>query len=255
MATYPELRGKTAIVTGGNTGIGESISRRFAEQGTNMVVVGSRHPEKSEGLVRELEQQGGKALAIAADLTKGAEADRMVRETIDRFGQVDILVNCAGGFPSPKRAMDLEEEDWDWVLALNLKSAFLCSKAVLPGMIERRWGRIVNIASEAGRMPVAITAAHYAASKAGMLGLTRHLAREVAQYGITVNATAPSTTYSDRVRGHLTPEREANFLAITPIGRIAECDEQAGAVLFLASDDADYITGATLDVAGGKVMM
>jgi NAD(P)-dependent dehydrogenase (short-subunit alcohol dehydrogenase family) len=122
-------------------------------------------------------------------------------------------------------------------------------------MLERRWGRIIFISSEAGRMPVAFTAAHYAASKAGLLGFARHLAREVASEGVTVNATAPSTTLSPRVRGLLSAEAEARMLGLTPIGRIAEVDDQVGAVLFLASDDASYITGATIDIAGGKVML
>jgi NAD(P)-dependent dehydrogenase (short-subunit alcohol dehydrogenase family) len=151
--------------------------------------------------------------------------------------------------------IDTDEAEWDLILAVNLKSAFLCSKAVLPGMIERRWGRIINISSEVGRMPVALTAAHYAASKAGLLGFTRHLAREVAASGVTVNATAPGTTYSPRVRGSLSPELERWNVSLTPIGRIAEVGEQVGAVLFLASDAAGYITGATLDVSGGKVML
>ena len=255
MATYPELRGKVVLVTGGNTGIGEAIARRFAQQGADVAVSGSRHPEQTEGVAETLRAAGGRAVAIAADLTRGVEAERLLRETTDALGTVDVLVNCAGGFGARKLVVDTDEDDWDHILAINLKSAFLCSKAVLPGMIERRWGRIINISSEAGRMPVAPTAAHYAASKAGLLGFTRHLAREVAEHGITVNATAPGTTWSDRVRNAMTPEREASMVAMTPLGRIAESDEQAGIVVFLASDQASYITGATIDVSGGKVML
>ena len=255
MATYPELRGKAVLVTGGNTGIGEAIAHRFAQHGADVAVSGSRHPEQTERVAEALRATGARAVAIAADLTRGAEAERLVGEVTGQFGKVDVLVNCAGGFGARKLVVDTDEDDWDHILAINLKSAFLCSKAVLPGMIERRWGRIVNISSEAGRMPVAPTAAHYAASKAGLLGFTRHLAREVGEYGITVNATAPGTTWSARVRNAMTPEREANFVALTPLGRIAESDEQAGIVVFLASDDAGYITGATIDVSGGKVML
>ena len=255
MALYPELRDKVAVVTGGNAGIGASIARQFASQGAAVAVVGSRHPAEAERVARELEAAGGRALALTADLTRGAEAERIVRETSGHFGRVNILVNCAGGYPARRLVVDTDEDEWDHILALNLKSAFVCSKAVLPGMIARRWGRIINIASEAGRMPVAFTAAHYAASKAGLLGFTRHLAREVAPYGVTVNATAPGTTYSDRVRTMLSPEVEAGTIALTPLGRIAEPDEQAGIVVFLASDEAGYITGATVDVAGGKVML
>jgi NAD(P)-dependent dehydrogenase (short-subunit alcohol dehydrogenase family) len=255
MAMYPELRGKVALVTGGNTGIGEAIAHRFAQQGTAVAVGGSRNPERAERVAEGLRSAGARAVAIGADLTHGAEAERLVRETTEQLGPVDILVNCAGGFWARHTVVETDEEEWDHVIAVNLKSAFLCSRAVLPAMIERRRGRIINISSEAGRMPVAFTSASYAAAKAGMLGLTRHLAREVAEHGITVNATAPGTTWSDRVRGNMTPEREAGMVALTPIGRIAEADEQAGIVVFLASDDAAYITGATVDVSGGKVML
>ena len=255
MATYPELRGKVVLVTGGNTGIGEAIAQRFVEQGAAVAVGGSRHPEQAVRVAEVLRAVGGRAIAVSADLTRGAEAERMVRETTEQLGPVDVLVNCAGGWGARKLVVETDEDDWDHILAINLKSAFLCSKAALPAMIERRWGRIVNISSEAGRTPVALTAAHYAASKAGLLGFTRHLAREVAEHGITVNATAPGTTWSPRVRGHMTPEREASFVALTPVGRIAEPDEQAGIVVFLASDEAAYITGATIDVNGGKVML
>jgi NAD(P)-dependent dehydrogenase (short-subunit alcohol dehydrogenase family) len=256
MPTYPELRDKVAIVTGGNTGIGEAVARRLAAEGAAVVVGGSHRPEDSQRIASEICAAGGRAMPGIADLTRGSEAERLVRETVERFGPVDLLVNSAGGFPARRLLVETDEAEWDWIMAVNLKSAFLMSKAVLPSMIERRYGRIVSLSSEAGRMPVAQTAAHYAASKAGLLGLTRHLAREVAQYGVTVNATAPSTTYSPRVRGIVSaPGVEERMISVTPIGRIAEIDEQVGAVLFLLSDDASYITGATLDVAGGKVML
>jgi NAD(P)-dependent dehydrogenase (short-subunit alcohol dehydrogenase family) len=255
VAIYPELRGKTAIVTGGNTGIGEAVARRLGAQGANVAVVGSRHPSEAERVASEIRAAGGSALGLSADLTRVSEGERMARETIERFGQIDILVNSAGGFYAYRRVLETDEDEWDRVIDVNLKSAFVSSRAVLPGMIERRWGRIVLISSEAGRMPVALTAAHYAASKAGLLGFARHLAREVAADGVTVNVTTPSTTLSPRVRQLLTPEVEQRMLAVTPIGRIAEVEDQVGAVLFLASNDASYITGATIDVAGAKVML
>lgn len=252
---YPDLNGKTVIVTGGNTGIGQAIASRFAEQQVKLVIVGSRHPLKTERLSAELKKIDPDVLPLTADLTRGTEARRMVSEVLDRFGKIDVLVNCAGGFYGRKTVMETDEREWDEIIDINLKSTFLCSKAVLPGMIERGWGRVINISSEAGRTAVALTAAHYAAAKAGVLGFTRHLAREVAQHGVTVNATAPSTTFSDRVRSITNEDFMQAALRITPIGRIAEADEQAGIVVFLASEGASYITGATIDVAGGKVMM
>ena len=255
MGLYPELRGKTAIVTGGNTGIGEAVARRLAGQGVNVAVVGSRHPDETERVRSDICADGCGAIAITADLTRLSEGERMVREVTTQFGQVDILVNSAGGFYAFRRVVETDEDEWDRVIDINLKSAFVCARSALPGMLERGWGRIILISSEAGRMPVAFTAAHYAASKAGLLGFARHLAREVAANGVTVNVTAPATTLSPRVRGLLSPEAEARMLEVTPIGRIADVDDQVGAVLFLASDDAAYITGATIDVSGGKVML
>ena len=255
MASFPELRGKVAVVTGGNTGIGEAVARRLGAEGASVVVGGSSHPAEAERVAKDICDKGGQAMPIVADLTRGAEAERLVGETVERFGPVDLLVNSAGGFPGRKLLVQTDEDEWDWIMALNLKSVFLMCKAVLPSMIERRYGRIVSLSSEAGRMPVQQTAVHYAASKAGLLGLTRHLAREVAPYGVTVNATAPATTYTPRARRVTPPEVEQRLISITPIGRIAEVEEQVGAVLFLLSDEASYITGATLDVAGGKVML
>lgn len=255
MTSYPDLRTRVALVTGGNRGIGRAIARALGAEGVNVAIVAHRHAEEAASVAAEIEQGGARAFSTLADLTTGAEAERVVREAADRLGPVEILVNCAGGFPASRLVVDTGEDEWDAILAVNLKSAFVCSKAVLPGMMERGWGRIINISSEVGRMPVALTAAHYAASKAGMLGLTRHLAREVASYGITVNATAPGTTYSERVRGRASPEFVANASRLTPAGRIGEVDEQAGIVVFLASEAAGYITGATIDVSGGKVML
>ena len=255
MAAYPELRGKVGIVTGGNTGIGEAVARRLGAEGASVVVGGSHHPEEAERVAAEICRAGGQAKAAVADLTRGSEVERLVGEAVEAFGPVDLLVNSAGGFPGRKLLVETDEDEWDAIMAINLKSAFLMCRAVLPSMIERRYGRIVSLSSEAGRTAVALTAAHYAASKAGLLGMTRHLAREVAPHGVTVNATAPATTYTPRARRVTPPEVEQRLLSITPIGRIAEVEEQVGAVLFLLSDEASYITGATLDVAGGKVML
>jgi NAD(P)-dependent dehydrogenase (short-subunit alcohol dehydrogenase family) len=160
------------------------------------------------------------------------------------------------GFPQRRLVVETPDEEWDEIINLNIRSAFLCSKAVLPGMLERHWGRIINVSSEVGRMPMVFTAAHYAAGKAGLLGFTRHLAKEVAGDGITVNATCPGTTFTDRVRSiYDTQERIEKLEAITPIGRLGEPEEQTGTIVFLCSDAASYITGATIDVSGGKVMM
>ena len=256
MAIYPELAGKTAIVTGGSTGIGEAVCLALAECGANVVVNGSRNAEAAERVAAAVDAAGGRGLAVLADVSRAEGVRTLVERAERELGPVDILVNNAGGFTKIFRVVEMPEEEWDQVVELNLKSAFLCSKAVLPGMIERRWGRIVNVASEIARMPLRVLSASYAAGKAGMLGLTRHLALEVAEYGITVNATCPGTTYSPRIRKlYDTPEKHEFVASQVPLGRLAEPEEQAGIVAFLCSNGGSYITGATIDVGGGKLMI
>src|SRR5579859_2964820 len=155
---YPDLNRKTVVVTGGNTGIGLAIARRFAEQHAHLVIVGSRHPEKTDLAVAQLREMQAEVLGLTADLTQGAGAAQMIADVTRELGTIHVLVNCAGGFYGRKTVLETDESEWDAILDVNLKSTFLCSKAALPGMIEKRWGRIINISSEAGRMPVALTA-------------------------------------------------------------------------------------------------
>lgn len=255
MTSYPDLRGKCALVTGGNRGIGRAIAHALAHEGVDVAVVGRSHAEDAEAAAAEVAERGVRSHFALADLTLGSEVDRVLGETLDALGRIDILVNCAGGFMQRRTLLETTEEDWDGVITANLRSAFLVTKGALPGMIERGWGRIVNISSGSGRMPTHVTATAYATSKAGLLGFTRHLAREVAEHGITVNATAPGTTVTGRSASLATPERRAAAAASTPIGRVSEAHEQAGAVVFLASEAAAYITGATIDINGGKIML
>jgi 3-oxoacyl-[acyl-carrier protein] reductase len=182
-----------------------------------------------------------------------------VRQAVDaimaRWGRVDVLVNNAGGFAVIRRTEEIPEEEWDAILRLNLTSTFLCSKAVLPIMRRQGSGRIVNLSSVVGRAGAVLVTSHYAAAKAGILGFTRHLAREVAAAGIAVNAVAPGTTATERFRALRSAEETRRLAESVPLRRIAEPDEIAACVLFLASDAARYITGATLDVNGGLLMM
>src|SRR5438105_6664529 len=256
MARYPELTGKNAIVTGGSTGIGEAICYALAESGVNVVVNGQRHAEAAGHVAARVRERGVRAVSALADVSHSDDAQRLYEQAVAELGDVDILINGAGGFPQMRQLVDTPEDEWDDVINRNLKSAFLCCKVVLPRMLERRWGRIVNISSDAARMPIRLTAAHYAASKAGLLGLTRHLAREVADRGVTVNATCPSTTRSPRIEALYGTEAEAAAaISLTPIGRLAEPGDQAGVVAFLCSNEAAYITGATIDVSGGKITL
>jgi NAD(P)-dependent dehydrogenase (short-subunit alcohol dehydrogenase family) len=173
----------------------------------------------------------------------------------DAFGGVGALVNAAGGFSALKASEDVTDEEWEHVMRLNLFGTFACCRAAIPHMREAGYGRIVNIASEAGRMPLWPGSAPYAAAKAGVLGLTKSLARELGQFGITVNAVAPGTTLTPRVRNLWTEADVARITAVTPLGRLAEVDDQVGPILFLASDEARYVSGATLDVNGGRLML
>jgi len=251
--TNGRLSGKAAIVTGAGGGIGEAVARTFAREGAR-VTVADIQEDPVRGVAAAIQREGGKAVALRADVTRAADVEAMVKAALDAFGQVDILVNNVGGYSVLRTTWEIEESEWDFIVALNLKSAFLCCKAVIPHMLARGYGRIVNLSSIVGRSAPTLSAAHYSAAKAGVRGLTWHLARELAPHGITVNAVAPWITLTERLKKLRSPEVDAALKAQTPIGRFAEPQEIADAVLFLASEAAAYMTGATLDVNGGMLM-
>ena len=251
--TNGRLSGKAAIVTGAGGGIGEAVARTFAREGAR-VTVADIQEDPVRGVAAAIQREGGKAVALRADVTRAADVEAMVKAALDAFGQVDILVNNVGGYSVLRTTWEIEESEWDFIVALNLKSAFLCCKAVIPHMLARGYGRIVNLSSIVGRSAPTLSAAHYSAAKAGVRGLTWHLARELAPHGITVNAVAPWITLTERLKKLRSPEVDAALKAQTPIGRFAEPQEIADAILFLASDASAYMTGATLDVNGGMLM-
>jgi 3-oxoacyl-[acyl-carrier protein] reductase len=246
---------RVAVVTGAAKGIGAAVARAFAAEGARVAALDVDEPG-IKSLVSELEGQGAPVLGLGADLTRAADARSAVGAVEARWGRVDILVNNAGGFGIVRPASeDIPDEEWDAILRLNLTSAFLCAKAVLPGMKRRRWGRIINLSSIGGRGAAVLLSSHYAAAKAGILGFTRHLALETARSGITVNAIAPGTTATERFKALRTPAETAALVERVPVGRVAEPAEIAECILFLASDAAAYMTGATLDVNGGVLML
>jgi 3-oxoacyl-[acyl-carrier protein] reductase len=246
-----ELSGKRAIVTGGGNGIGRATALRLAGEGTAVAVV-DLAPEAATGAAAAIEQAGGRALAIRADVTRRAEVEALVEQVRAAWGGVDVLVNNAGGSLT-SHFLDLDEDEWDHVVNLNLKAAYLCSRPVARLMVDQRGGRIVNVTSNYGVTGSGVRA-HYSAAKAGIIGLTKAMALELAPYGITVNAVGPGPTATERVRGKYTPEAWAERGRGIPLGRCGEPEEVAEGIVFLASDRARYITGQTLHVNGGIVM-
>ena len=245
------LQDKIAIVTGASRGIGAAIAVELASQGAKLVVNHRDSAAQAEAVVARIVAAGGQALAIQADVSVFADAQRLVKETLDHFGRVDILVNNAGTTRDTLLMM-MSEEAWDIVIQTNLKSAFNCSKAALRPMIKQRAGRIINITSVSGLAGQA-GQTNYSASKAGMIGFTKALAREVGARNITANAVAPGFVPTVLTEA-LTAEQKQAAIAMTPLGRFAKPEEIAYAVAFLASDRAAFITGQILSVDGGLVM-
>jgi len=242
----PPLHGRVAIVTGGGNGIGGAIAGELAARGAS-VVVNDIDPARA---LRKAQEIGEQAIAAPGDASSSADASAVVALAHDTFGKIDILVNNAG-MDQAVSILELAEEDWDRLIAVNLKSAFLFSKAVLPGMIERHYGRIICTSSVVAHRGAMNGGIHYGTTKGGMLGFVRTLARQMAKTGVTVNAIAPGVVDTDLIRTHMKPEVRAQVIADIPLGRLADPSEIGKAVAFLASDDAAYMTGATLDVNGG----
>jgi len=240
------IENKIAIVTGGGGGIGGAIVRRFAREGAKLAVA-----DIDAGTARaaawELTAQTD-AIPIVADVTKKDSVAAMMRAVLARWSRIDVLVNVAGG-AERKPVVEMTEADWDFVVDMNLKSAFLCSQAALPAMLKQKYGKIVNISSIYGFTGNA-TRSSYAAAKAGVAAFTKSLALEVVKDGINVNAVAPGRVTTPRVRGHYSDEAWAAAVAQVPMGRAATPEEIAGAVLFLVTDESSYITGQTIHVNG-----
>jgi 3-oxoacyl-[acyl-carrier protein] reductase len=251
MSGLTTIEGRIAVVTGAARGIGRAIAETLAGRGADLVIADLNF-EQAETTAQELaESSGRRTLPVRVNVAESASAKAMVDQAVEHFGRVDILVNNAG-VTRDTLLMRMDEADWDFVLNINLKGAFNCSKAVIRPMMKQRYGRIVNISSVSGLIGQA-GQANYSASKAGLLGLTKAMAREVASRGITVNAVAPGlvpTTLTE----DLPEEVREYILRITPAGRLGKPEEIAYAVAFFASDEASYITGQVLAVDGGMVM-
>lgn len=245
------LDGKIAIVTGASRGIGAAIAIDLARYGATVVVNHRDSAAGADEVVGAIIDAGGRSAAIQSDVSLLIDAQRLVKETIDRYGRLDILVNNAGT-TRDMLLMMMSEDDWDVVLRTNLKSAYNCSKAALRPMFKQRYGRIVNISSVSGLAGQA-GQSNYSASKAGLIGFTKALAKEVGSRNITVNAVAPGFVPT-ALTSTLTDDQKNAAIAVTPLGRFAKPEEIAYAVTFLASDRAAFITGQVLSVDGGLAM-
>jgi len=240
-------------VTGAGRGMGRSVALLLAREGMKLAV-NDICAASAEETVMEIQRRNGDGVAVPANVTREDEVRALVAKVTEHYGTVDILINNAGVL-RPTKIIDISEEEWDFVVDANLKSAFLCMKHALPVMMAHQWGRIVNFSSTAGKNVSTLGGAHYTAAKAAVLGLTRHAAKEGAPFGITVNAVCPGLIDTEMVRANIGEARLTQICSHFPISRLGRPDEVAELVGFLVSDQAAYITGASMDINGGDLMI
>ena len=245
-----DFTGRVAIVTGAARGLGRAVAARLVQRGAS-VAVNMRGEDRAARVAREI---GDAVLALPGDIAAPGVPDAIVRQTLDRFGRVDILINNAA-LPLTTRFEKISAEEWRQALEVNLTAPFLLTQAVLPAMKRQRYGRVVNISSTAGRMVSTLGGAHYTTSKTGLLGLTRAAAKELGKYGVTVNAVCPGMIDTELTRESASPETLERLASGYPVPRLGTALEVADLICFAASEQAGYITGASLDINGGDLMM
>lgn len=244
------LEGKIALVTGASQGIGASIAKTLANYGANIVVNYFQSEQYAQEVCKYVQSKGQQAFSIRGDVTDSKMVKHMVDEIGEKFGRIDILVNNAGHNPL-RSIMEISDEDWDWVLDLNLKSFFICTKAILPGMLDRADGRIINISSISGQRGGNSCDVDYSSAKAGIFGFTRALAKWAAPRGIIVNAVAPGYIETESMRSNLGMDVRQKLTESIPLKRLGHPDEIAEVVAFLAGPGASYIVGEVVTVNGG----
>lgn len=255
MRNLLDLSSQTALITGASSGIGAATARLFAHLGARVAIGYNKNSEGAASLRKAIEQSGGSAITVRAEMLKANEITAMVNETAAKLGPIDILVNNAGSLVERLSFEKMTEARWDEVINLNLKSAMLAGQAVAPGMIKRKHGSIVNIVSIAGRNGGGPGAGAYATAKGGLITLTKALAKELAPNGVRVNAVSPGVIDTPFHEVFSTPEMIANFVKTIPLGRVGTSEEVANVIAFLASDAAAYVTGETIEVNGGQLML
>lgn len=255
MFSLVNLSNQTALITGASSGIGAATARLFAQLGARVAIGYNRNAQGAADVQKSIERSGGTAISIQAEMLKAAEINRLVQETVDKLGPIDILINNAGSLVERVSFEKMTEARWDEVMDLNLKSPMLATQAVAPAMISRKRGSIINIVSIAGRNGGGPGAGAYSTSKGGLITLTKALAKEFAPHSIRVNAVSPGVIDTPFHEVFSTPEMMANFVKTIPMGRVGTSEEVANVIAFLASDAAAYVTGETIEVNGGQLML
>ena len=249
-----DVTGKVALVTGASSGIGRASAKTLAANGARVAINFHSNHDGAEATRAEIIAAGGTAITVKADVAKASDVQTLVEHTVKELGPVDILVNNAGSLVERLRILELTEERWDEVIDLNLKSAFLCCRAVAASMMERKTGAVVNVSSIAGRTGGALGSIHYSTAKGGLITFTKGLAKELAPFGVRVNAISPGVIDTRYHEVFSTPEVMKGYVAGIPLGRVGTPAEVAEVVCFLASDAASYLVGETIEINGGMFM-
>lgn len=254
MSNSFDLNGKVALVTGSSSGIGRAAAEVLAANGARVVINFHRNEAGAEAARAQIVAAGGRAIVVQADVTVASQVQSLVEQTVAEFGPIDVLVNNAGSLIERLKILELTEERWDEVLDLNLKSAFLCSKAVAASMMERKTGAIINVSSIAGRNGGALGSIHYSAAKGGLITFTKGLAKELAPFGVRVNAISPGVIDTPYHEQFSSAEMMKTYAGMIPLGRVGTPAEVGKVICFLASDAASYLAGETIEINGGMFM-
>ncbi len=254
MSSSFDLNGKVALVTGSSSGIGRATAVALAANGARVAINFHRNETGAGEARAQITAAGGSAIVIQADVTRASEVQALIEQTVAEFGPIDILVNNAGSLVERLTILELSEERWDEVIDLNLKSAFLCCRAVAGSMMERQAGAIINLSSIAGRNGGALGSIHYSTAKGGVITFTKGLAKELGPFGVRVNAVSPGVIDTPYHEQFSSPEMMKTYAGMIPLGRIGTPPEVANVICFLASDAASYLAGETIEINGGMFM-